>query len=364
MKVVCLKENLKIPIGIAERVLGKNPTLPILGNFLLSTNNGELCISATDLEMGIKCWTPCKIEREGSASISGRLFTNLINNLSDSRITLETKNNTLNIVCGSQKTSIVGLDPEEFPIIPKPKDTQIIVINPQVLREAFLVVSNAAAATDARLELQGMYVVIKKDTIKVAATDSFRLAEQTIQYKTNKEISFIIPTKTSNELTRFLEGKKELEISATKNQALFKTEGVELFSRLIEGSFPDYEQIIPKNTETTTDVKREDFITALKTAGLFSGKANDIKIFVDPKKKEMTIFSSDPDKGEYTSNVTAHTDGVVQKIGFNAKFLIDGLLNIKSENVVFDLNGETSPAVLRGKGAPDYFYLIMPIRSS
>jgi len=367
MKVVCLTENLKKYFNAAERILGKNQTLPILSNFLLATDKKMLKISATNLEIGLEGWINCKIEKEGSVSVPGRLLTNLINNLPEEKVVLEEKNTSLLIQSKNYKSTLNGLDPSEFPLIPKIENSQNIKLEAEALRNGILDVINAASIIDSRVEINTIFLKIKKNEVRIVATDSFRLAEKKLTIKPPPEqlveASLLIPLRTAYELTKILEARSAVKIHFNKNQALFETEDIELFSRLVEGSFPDYEQIIPQKYTTQLSINRNDFVNTVKVTSLFSSKINDVKLHIDPDQKEIEMISSQSDRGEAATKLEASIEGERQDIIFNYHYLLDGLANIKSNEVIFELSGEASPAVLRPTSSDGYFYLIMPIKN-
>ncbi|RJQ14305.1 DNA polymerase III subunit beta [Candidatus Parcubacteria bacterium] len=366
MKLTCKKDYLKEAFSTAEKMLGKTLSLPILSNFLLSTDNGRLKISATDLEIGLNYWINSKIEKEGAIAVPGKLISSLINNLPDKPISFNSEKNKLIVSCDKYKTTLQGFDPAEYPIIPKVKSEKTITFDATELKEAISQVINAASLSDGRVELNGIFLAMDKNTARVVATDSFRLAEKKLKPKNVTgltETSFIIPLKTANELMRMLDVGPTIEMHHTKQQALFRTENAELFSRLVEGNFPNYEQIIPRAYITNTQILRDDLFNALRVAGIFSSRINDVRFDIDPSMKEIFLTSTDQDKGENNVGLEARTEGKKMTVVFNHRYLLDGLSNIKTEKVILELSGETSAALLRPDGDGSYLYLVMPIKN-
>ena len=365
MKVICVRNKLKNSLTITERVLGKNTTLPILSNFLISAEDGNLIISATNLEIGINYKISCKIEKNGSVSVSGKLLTDLINNLPTEKVILEQKDESLIVSYENYKTILTGLNPSEFPIIPKLKDGYMIEMEASYLREGILQVINAAAITDTRLEINSIALKIQNNLLKIVSTDSFRLAEKKIFQKINKteDDIFIIPLKTAQEIIKILENKNKIKIYLSKNQIFLESDGIEMFSRLIEGSFPDYEQILPKQYKTHITINKNELINAIRVASIFSSKINDIKFQINPSQEEIEIISTSTDKGENLIKLKAQISGEKQDIVFNYRYLSDGLVNINDEKVILELSGDSSPTLLKPTNSDDYFYLIMPIKN-
>ena len=376
MKLTILQEKLKEGVGIVEKVSVKSLSLPILNNILLKGEKNFLNLITTDLEIGIKWWTLTKIEKEGAITVPARIFSNLINFLPNKQITLGIKDSTLSVECENYKTTLKGINPEDFPIIPQITEGESILVNNHLFCQSLNQVVDIAVSSTAKPEISGVYFVFQRDFIKMAATDSFRLGEKTFYLKPasalTKEYALILPQKTAKEIISiFGEKEGDLRIYFSPNQILFEFPmaetshpQVQLISRLIEGEYPDYQEIIPKKYETQIIFQRNEFLNQIKSASLFSGKINEVKLKVDPKKEKVEIFSQNPDLGEYHSYLTAKIKGKESEISFNHRFLADGLLNIKSSEAVFELTGPEGPGVLRPAGDPSYLYVVMPIKAS
>jgi len=389
MKTIILKENLKKGLDITEKITTKNLTLPILNNVLISTDNNLLNLITTDLEIAIKYWALSKIEKQGKVAIPAKLLSDFINFLPEEKINLEVKNNILHIDCKNQKAQIKGQDPEEFPIIPKIETEDYLELKTFPFYEGVSQVINFTTPNQTRVELSGIYFNFQKERLKITATDSFRLAEKTLYFEnklnsdliSEKGYSFILPLKASRELLNIFsekEGEKARKIDSKKiriyfssNQVLFEIlfpeiskPQIQLISRLIEGEYPDYQEIIPKKHETQLILNRNEFLNKIKTASLFSGKTNEIRLKAIPSKKELEIFSQSSELGENKSSLYSKITGKEIKVSFNWRFLIEGLANIKSSEVAFEMSGEEGPSVLKPVGDATYLYVIMPIKST
>ena len=378
MKVIILKENLNDGLNIVGRLAGKNLTLPILNNILISTEKNFLNLSSTDLELGIRYWGLTKIEKEGKITVPAKILSNFIGFLPEKKITLEAKGQNLHIDCENYKTQINGLSVDDYPIIPKIENQDFVELNTALLTEGMAQVVDFTALNQARPELSGVYFNFQKDKLQLTSTDSFRLAEKTIYFekKTEKEYSFILPQKTARELINILSEKKgKTKLYCSPNQVMFEYPmpetphpQIQIISRLIEGDYPDYRAIIPQKHEVQVTLPRTEFLNQIKTASIFSGKSNEIKVKVDPKKEGVEILSQNPELGENKSFLPGKVGYVSSpqemEIIFNYRFLVDGLSNIKNSKVVFDLNGEEGPAVLRPEGDQNYLYVVMPIKTT
>ncbi len=384
MKVIVLKENLNTGINIVARASGKNLTLPVLNNILISAEKNFLNLSATDLELGIKYWILTKIEKEGKITIPSKVLSSFVNFLPNEKLTLESKNQVLYISSENYKTQIKGQTAEEFPIIPKIEDKNSIELNCALFCEGLSQVVDFSIPNQTRPELSGVYLNFQKDKLQLAATDSFRLAEKNLYFEKNnqrstihtQQISFILPQKTTREIINILSDKKgKLKLYYSSNQVLFEYSmeetphpQIEIVSRLIEGDYPDYQGIIPKKYQAQVVLSKNDLLNQIKAASIFSGKSNEVKIKVDSKRGGVEIISQNPEYGENRSFLRGNLDykGAAKEmeVSFNYRFLVDGLLNIPTPKVVFELNGEDGPAVLKPESDQNYIYVVMPIKSS
>ena len=376
MKLLILQEKLKKGLGIVERISSKSLTLPILNNILISAEKNFLNLAATDLEIGINLWTLTQIEKEGKITIPSRLFSNFINLLPNKKISLEVKNDNLLIGCENYKTQIKELSAEEFPIIPKITNGDVISVEISSFCQSLNQIVDIAVPSSARPEISGVYFLFQKNLITIAATDSFRLGEKKIFLKNDssleKEYSLILPQKTVKEIVNiFNEKQGELKIYFSPNQAMFEYPmeetthaEIQIISRLIEGEYPNYQEIIPKKYTTKLVLNKDEFLNQIKTASLFSGRINEVKIKANPEKDKIEIFSQSSEIGEYQSSVSGKIEGEPVEISFNHRFLLDGLLSIKTPEIIFELNKESGPGVLKAVGDDTYIYVVMPIKAT
>jgi len=366
MKIVCLQENLKKSLNITQNIIGKNLTLPILNNLLLKTEKGRLKISSTNLEIGINTWTSGKIEKEGEITCPAKILSGFINSLPNKKIELEVKGNILNVKCENYKAGLNCLPADDFPIIPQTKQSPVFKVDSAVFRGAMSQVIGLSSLSESRPEITGIFIKIDKKDIKMAATDSFRLGEKVvfdIEKKDESAHSLIIPQRTAQELVRILnEESGQLSVVADNNQAFFDLGDTQIISRLIDGQYPDYQQIIPKNFTITAVVDREEILNNIKIAGLFSNKTSIIKIALQGNKFE--ILSQDPDLGENKSQVEAEIKGGPISINLNYRFLIDGLNNIKTKKIFLGFNSDSTPVIIKPVSEDNYLYLIMPIKNN
>jgi len=358
----------------------KSLTLPILQNICLKIEKNFLCFSATNLEMGIKYWSLIKTEKDGQAVVPAKIFSQLIDFLPPKPINLESKDNNLLISYQDYKSTIKGFPADDFPIIPEINGAESVAIPCFDFCQALSQVVDIASPSVARPEISGVYFVFQKDLIKMVATDSFRLGEQKIFLKNNlpQECSLILPQQTAKEVINIFSQKKgDLRIYFSPNQILFESmmpetshPQIQLISRLIEGSYPDYEAIIPQKTTTQIQIQKNEFLNQIKSASLFSGKTNEVSFKADPKKEKIEIFSQDQDLGEYQSSIPSKVKGKEAAITFNYRFLVDGLQKMENQEVLFELTQrenenkeiEDGAAILKSDKADDFLYIVMPVK--
>jgi len=376
MKLIILQNKLKQGLNIIERISSKSFTLPILRNLLLKTEKNFLLLAATDLEIGIKWWVLSKIEKEGEITVPTSILSTFINLLPEKPVELTAHNQILSVECEDYKTKIKGQSSEDFPIIPEISEGISFSLDSYSFCQSLNQIVDIAFPSTVRPEISGIHFLIQKDLIKMAATDSFRLGEKTLFLKKpltiEKEISLILPQKTAKEIINiFGEKQGEIKILVNPNQILFESTmsetphpEIHLTSKLIEGEYPNYQEIIPKKYETQVILDKQEFLNQIKAASLFSGKINEVKFKIDPKKEIVEISSQNPETGEYHSLLSGKTKGKEEEISFNYRFLNSGLLNIKSSEVIFELNGEVGPGVLKPVGDESYIYVAMPIKGT
>jgi len=376
MKLTILQEKLKEGLKVVARASFKSLSLPILNNILVQTEKNFINLSATDLEVGIKWWSLAKIEKEGKIVIPTQTFSNFINSLPNKKVDLEINKLDLSVECENYKTQLKGYSADDFPIIPQITEGEAISVDSDLFCQGLNQVVGIASPSNTRPEISGIYMVFENNNIKMVATDSFRLGEKTLpieKVNLRQPYSLILPQKAAKEIINiFGEKKEELKIYLTPNQILFETlmsevashPQVNLISRLIDGEYPNYQEIIPDKCKVQFTVNKEEFLNQIKTASIFSGKVNEIKLRVDPENQKVIVSSQSPDLGEYTSFFSAKTEGKEIIVSFNYRFLLEGLLNIKSSQVIFELSGEEGPGVLKPVGDKTYLYIVMPIKAN
>jgi DNA polymerase-3 subunit beta len=373
MRFISLQENLKRSLNIVGHITSKNINLPILNNILIKAENGNIEFIGTNLEIGIIHQVRGKIESEGQTTVDSKLITEYVNLLSGGeKVRVEEKDNELKIDCGNYKTKIKGESGKEFPLIPVIPKTGYYSCQLKELKKSLNSVVFAVSNSENRLELTGILFSFNKNKLSLAATDSYRLAEKEVEIKAssmNGEQKIIVPAKTVQELLRVLsnfEGdelgeEQEVKFYLSENQILFTVDSVDLISRLINGHYPDYQQIIPSKSQTEVLVERAELIRAVKASALFSKTGiNDVTLLFSKNKIIVSSFSGA--SGESQADLEAEVKGVDNEITINYRYLLDGLANIEGERVRLSILNNLTPCVLKPEKENGYLYIVMPIR--
>jgi len=365
MKATILQDNFAKALQAVSRVVSNRTTLPVLGNILIAIEDGKICLSATDLEVAVTAKISGKVESEGKITIPARILSDFVLNNSDESLELDLKDLSLNLKSNRYEANIKGIDAEEFPTVPKPSGEVFIEILANDFAESVKKIIIASATDDTRPVLAGVYFKFNGKNLTLAATDSYRLAEKRIALESEvKSKEIIVPNHAMSEIFRLAsvsDPKEKIKIIIEENQAFFILGDVQIVSRLIEGSFPNYEQIIPKSLKITAKCKLADALSAIKMSALFARDvANNIKISLT--KKELVIKSVAEQLGSTVSKVESEISGGEVEIAFNARYLIDVLSVFPGDEVEFSFNDEASPGLVKSNKEEDYLYLVMPLK--
>ncbi|MEI6499096.1 MAG: DNA polymerase III subunit beta [bacterium] len=366
MKVTILQSNFTKALSHISRVVGTRTTLPVLSNVLITAQKGRIEFSATDLEIGIITSTIGKIEEEGEITLPARLLSDFISNNKDESIELTVSGVKANLKSAHFEANIIGISPEEFPKVPIFDADYFCAIKKDEFINVAKRVAIAPANDETRPVLAGIYFAFDSEEVTLAATDSYRLAEDKIHI-TNKanDRKMIVPTRTINEVIRLIssaDDASEIKISATENQVSFKINDTYIVSRLIEGAFPNYAQIIPTSATITAVVDQSELLSAVKMSSLFAKESvnNNVKIKVG--KDCLIVSSTSSQAGDAKSTIEAKTTGEEVEIAFNAKYLIDVLQVLPGSKISVNLTNANSAGAIRKEGDKDFLYIIMPLK--
>ncbi len=363
MKLECSIEKIKNALLIAERVTGKNLTLPVLGSVLWVATNKTLILRATNLSIGIEIEVPAKIEKEGVVAIRGDILSSLFSVLQgDSTVFFELINGNLSVKTKSSSILLKSIPHDDFPTIPTVTGESIIIPSKKLL-EGIKSVYYSASISDIKPEIGSVYLYPEDDTVVFVATDSFRLAEKKVKLK--QKLSFdgiLIPFKNTMEILKVFDTvSDDITITIQKNQIALSTSGIYITSHVVDGVFPDYKQIIPKQSTTETTILKEDFISALKVSNVFSDKFNQITLNIKPTEKVFEIEAKNSDVGENNTFLTGSFTGEDVSVNFNYKYIIDCFQSINQDSLKLRFNGSSKPLIVSGVGDASFMYLIMPM---
>jgi DNA polymerase III subunit beta len=361
MKFKVEKSSLILAIQTVQNVITTKSALPILSNILMEAQTDTLKLTATDLDIGITCVIPVDIQEAGAITIPAKRFSDIIKEFPVEMISVSTKkNNQVTIDSEMCQFKIMGLMKEEFPKLPEFKDQKVIKINQGVFKQMLSLTVFAVSLDESRYVLNGILFKINKGLLTLVSTDGKRLAvaERKLAVESDLEISMIVPLKTIQELNRNLKDDGELSLVVSSNQALFDLGNVGIVSRLIEGEFPDYKQVVPPVSENKMKVVRSQILLAVKRAALLATpdyQAVKLEVF----KNKLVISKSTPDVGEFHEELAVEYQGKELVIGFNPIYLIDILKNLNEETINLEMVDQEKPGVIRLSG---YVYIVLPMR--
>jgi DNA polymerase-3 subunit beta len=373
MKLSCLQENLNRGLSIVGRAVATKTTLPITNNVLLATDEGRLKLVATNLEMAISCWIGAKVEEEGAITVPARLLTEFVSSLPSDTISIQLspQTKTLGLKCARFEARISGIDAKEFPPIPSVDEGITTKVEVEALRQAINQVVFAAATEESRPVLTGVCTQFEDKTLTMAAADGFRLAvfKLPIAEAIKPKTEIIIPARTLSELNRLMIDQEEdvtVTLNPNKSQVLFQLKNMELVSQLVQGTFPNYAQLIPQSYNTRMIVSVADFLRATKTASIFARDGSGIvRLVITPGSEaspgKMAVSARSEEIGDDVGEIDATVEGADAKIAFNGKYLTDVLSVLHETQVALETTSPSSPGLIRPVGAENYTHVVMPM---
>ena len=374
MKLTCLQENLSRGLGVVGRAVATRTTLPITGNVLLATDQSRLKLAATNLEMATSCWIGAKVEEEGEITVPARLLIEFVNSLPSDKIdiSLSPRTKTLELKCARFEARISGVDAKDFPPIPKVEPGITTRVEVEALQRGITQVVFAAATEESRPVLTGIDADFEGDLLTLAAADGFRLAvhKLPLALSVSQKAKVIIPARTLAELNRLMADQKEaveITVDPNKSQALFRLKNIELVSQLVQGTFPNYAQLIPQSYSTRAVVDVVAFLRATKTAAIFARDGSGIvRLVVAPGSGELTpgkitVSARSEEVGDDVGEIDAVVEGEEAKIAFNGKYLTDVLGVLSEAQVALEITNPSSPGVIRPVGVDNYVHVVMPM---
>ena len=364
-----MQENLARGLSVVSRAVSTRSTLPVLANVLLRTEDAGLRLTATNLEIGITSWVPGRIDTDGALTVPARLITDVVAGLpAGERVDLAVEGTTLRLKAGRYQTHLRGIDAEEFPVIPAAGDRPTTRVSQRLLRQALSEVAFAAASDEARPILTGVLTKLVGDRLTLAAADNYRIAVKDLPILDPvEETILVVPARSYQELMRILndtDDPVDIMLASSKSQVLFHVEGTELVSRLIDGQFPNYQQVLPTSHSSRAVVDRDELLKAVRLSALIaSSAANVVRLKVGDAASGAITIAAAADVGDAEGEVEAAIEGDAVAIAFNARYLTEALQNIDGAQLALEFSGPLSPGVIKPVDDPDYVHVIMPVRT-
>ena len=365
MKVICTQENLKNGLLVVGRIISSSNTLPILNNILIKTENGLLKLSSTNLEIGITTHIRCKIEEEGSVTVMCKTITDLVNNLPSQNIHIETQAGQIKIETENYHTTVKTLPPEDFPLIPTVETGEILTLDAQELKKSLDQVGFAVSTNQTQAEISGVLLAVDKSVLRIAATDRYRLAEKKLVFKKpfGTERQVIVPHKTILEISRIIGSQKgDVEIGFSETQIAARFNDTEIVSRLIDGEYPPYQQIIPSEFNTQVVTLKQPFINALRASGIFSQATHSVRFEYEEGGQKLVLATESSELGKSDVELSSKVSGKSGAVMLNYNYVLDCLNSMDTEKVVLKIVDDSTASLITPEGQNDYLYLVMPIK--
>lgn len=364
MKFECVTEKLKDAVQKVEKITQKNSTLPILTCVLFVVDKNKLTIKSTNLDLGIELTIPIKTNTEGSVAIPAVVLSQFLSSvMNEKNIIIYTEDNILHLETEKSKTTIKTMPTDDFPIIPRVEEGKEFDIEAKDFVKGLKAVWYSASISSIKPELSSVYIYENSNDLVFVATDSFRLAEKRIKTKKTIEIPpVLIPNKNVGEIIRVLDGVSEdITLTISKNQLVFTSSVLYLTSRVVDGSFPDYKQIIPKEFTTNVVVLKGDLLNSLKATSVFLDSFNQVRFSINIKEKQIELSAKNGEVGQNTVSLTAVLEGQDVSVGFNYKYISDCFQSIDSDSVSLEFCGPNKPLLIKGVSDNTFTYLVMPM---
>ncbi|MCL6554553.1 MAG: DNA polymerase III subunit beta [Firmicutes bacterium] len=366
MQFSCAHEQLNRAVGLVGRAVSTRATMPILANILLETRKEAVKLAATDLDHGIQTEIPAQVKRGGAITLPARLLAEIVSNLPTAEVQIQVADGTseVQVQCESVTYDLVGLPAADFPLMPEPEAAPVARVDAGLLRTMVRQTAFAVSTDETRIFLTGLYLVFEGKEVRVVATDGGRLAVRSgrLGEAATQKAGVIVPAKTMHELTRALAGVEgDVEVSLAENQILFTVPGVRLVSRLIPGPFPNYQQVIPQGFKQRVTVGTERLLAAVRRVAITARDSANV-VRLQAAEDVLTLASNTPEYGRSEERIPVRVEGEPVPTAFNARYLIDCLSVLESDELTVELTGPLSPGALRPVGVPDYTYVLAPVR--
>jgi DNA polymerase III subunit beta len=366
MKLSVARSELLDALSVVGKGMSARSTLPILSGILISATGGEIQLQATDLEVSVRRSCPALVEREGSVVVPGRLLTEIVRNLPEAAVTLETDGDTAHVHCQHSSFTVRTLNANDFPKFPEVVVDKTITLPANVMSAAVRRVSKSVSRDETRATLTGILVVVEGVSLRMVSTDSYRLAmsEVLLEESAAEGVEVVVPGKALDEVTRLASGSDPVTIGLSDNQILFEFGQTTFVTRRIEGNFPNYKQIIPKDSATYVEISGDELAAAVKRVSLMALHNSPIKIAVNVADQTLSLSAATQDVGDASEDLMVKTEGSDVGIAFNHSFLMDGLSSAGSELIRLEIKDAEKPGLIKSVGEEGFLYVLMPVRTT
>lgn len=363
MKFSIARTDLMEALSIVSKGRSGRSTLPILSGIYISASDNGLLFQSTDLEISVRHTAQADIEEAGKMVVPGKIIYEIVRYLQDAKVTCSTEGEQFNIECMSSSFSLHTMDPNEFPAFPEFEPVDKVSLPAKDITNMVKKVSKAVSKDETHVILTGIYLTIEDEDLSMVATDSYRLAISKLKVEGHQgQFNLIVPGSTFDEICKLTSKEDQISIGYTENQIMFEFGNSTFVTRKLEGNYPNYKQIIPKEKTVTAVIDTKSFRDAVKRASIMAQEYMQIRLLISPDAQQITISSKVADIGGAEEKVEAQIEGEEILIGFNYQYVMDGLNSIDSEEVVFEANSPLKPGVIKAVGGDDFFYLSMPVK--
>ena len=362
MKIKIGQRELSKHINIAQKAISSRSTLQILDGILLETIDGKLKLTATDLEISIETFVECEVIEEGSIVLNSRIFGDIVKKLPNDEINIETNENKVNVKCLNSEFNIIGTDGQDYPNLPIVVEKESFNLSKDLFKSAIRQVVCATSTDETRASLTGVLLEMENNSINFVALDGYRLALRILKSETDLEKRIIIPAKTLNELNKILEDRDEdVSITLSAGQIIFNLDDTKIYSKLLEGQFFNYKDIMRKDHKSSIILNRNDFKDALERASLLAKeeKANLVKLSIEDNE---IYIKSNSEIGDVNESISCDKEGEDLNIAFNSRYILEGIKTIQTEEIILNFMGSLNPCIINGVEDNSYTYLVLPVR--
>jgi len=364
MKFSVARSELLDALSVAGKGMSARSTLPILSGIYISATDGTIQLQATDLEVSVRRTCPALVEQEGQVVVPGKLLTDIVRSLPESAVTIETDGETTHIHCQQSAFTVRTLNAADFPKFPEVAVGKTLSLPSSVLATVVRQVSRAVSRDETRATLTGVLLVVEGPSLRMVATDSYRLAvsEVVLEDQAGENVEVIVPGKALEEVSRLATDEKEIKIGLSENQIVFEFGSTVFITRKIEGTFPNYKQIIPKDSGTSIEVASDELVAAVKRVSLMALHNTPLRLVANAEDQTLSLSATTADVGDASEDLMVKVEGPDVEIAFNHAFLMDGLNSAGSETLNLEIESALKPGLIKSSSVEGFLYVLMPVR--